>query len=192
MRTVTLLFVLGCAGVTAAALWSSPATAASHQWRFNEIFSNHDGTVQFIEMKECCGFVAETQLHGKWILLVDAANQFDFPYNLNGNTANRHLLLATQGFADLPEAPTPDFIIPDNFLPLGDDTLQYWFYDNATWSYSGLPLDGRTSLGQDGSTPINSPTNYAGETGSIDVAVPVLQATWSAIKAGWGMPPLVP
>jgi serralysin len=185
--TVSISWV-GCVAMIVAAVWHGPADAASHQWRFHEIFSNADGSVQFIEMQECCGFTAEVNLGGKWILAVDASHQYDFPENLTGNTANKYLLLATQAFADLPGAPTPDQIIPQNFLPLGGDTLEYWLYSAATWTYGGLPTDGTTSLDRDGSTDVNSPTNYAGETGSIDASVPVDGTTWGAIKALWSVP----
>jgi len=155
------------------------AEAASHQWRFNELFSNADGTVQFIEMKECCGFTAEHELGGKWILAVGAENQFDFRGDLTGDTSNRHLLLATQGFADLPGAPTPDIIIPDGFLPVESETLEYWLYNQATFSYDSLPTDGVTSLNADHTTGLNSPTNYAGDSGSV---TPVESVRWGSIK----------
>ena len=84
--------------------------AASHLWRFNEIFSNASGTVQFIEMKECCGADTETLLDDKWVECIVAGNRFTFDRNLIPPTTNKHLLLATAGFAALPGAPTPDFI----------------------------------------------------------------------------------
>ena len=164
-----------------AVFWQTPASPASHQWRFNEVFRSDDGTIQFIEMKECCGFTQEHGLQGKWILAVGANTQFDFRSDLTGDTAGKHLLLATQAFADLPGMPAPDFIIPAGFLPLGGDILEYWTYTNATWSYSALPLDGISSVNEDGSTGINSPTNYAGESGSLDLT-PVLRSTWGRLK----------
>lgn len=158
-----------------------PVEAASHQWRFHEVFTNADGTVQFIEMKECCGFTTEHELNGKWVLAVGAERQFNFRRNLTGNTAGKSLLLATQAFADLPGAPEPDFIIPEGFLPLDGETLEYWMYSNATWSYAGpqLPTDGVTSLNADGTTGMNSPTNYAGQSGAV---VPVDALSWGALR----------
>jgi hypothetical protein len=176
---------------------SRPAGAASHQWRFNELFSNADGTIQFIEMQECCGFTMETSLSSKWIFAIHANHKYTFRSNLTGNTANKYLLLATQGFADTPGAPAPDFIIPSGFLPLDGDTLEYSpYYDTATRIYGVLPQDGISALevgpGVDGisqtdddvyMTDVNSPTNYAGESGSIDLTVPVKPTTWGWIKA---------
>lgn len=162
--------------------------AASHLWRFNEIFSNADGTVQYIEMQECCGGTAEHGLSGKWVVAVNASNQFNFPGNISGNTANQFLLLATQGFADTPGAPTPDYIIPDGFVPLNGDDLEYWNYTAADWSYSAgqLPTDGVMALEvtqpSGGNVVVNSPTNFAGQSGSIDVGDPIVPAT-----SEWGM-----
>lgn len=166
--------------------WAGVASSGSHKWRFNELFSNADGTIQFIEMKECCGAAGEFGLSGKWVLVVGANNQFDFDRNLTGDTSFKHLLLATQAFVDLPGAPTPDFIIPDNFLPLGGDTLEYWSYGDATMTFGALPTDGINSLTTRGGTETNSPTNYAGQTGSID-ATPVEPITWGQLKIKMGL-----
>ena len=67
--------------------------------------------------------------------------------------------------------PTPDFIIPDNFLPLGGDTLEYWMYPDATWAYGpgDLPVNGVDSLDVGGAVGPNSPTNYAGDSGSVNL-----------------------
>ncbi len=145
------------------------AMGGSHLWRFNEIFSNHDGTVMFIELKECCGAGNETGLNNKDITSANLGNSFLFPANLpcSNCTANEHLLLATAGFAALPGAPTPDYIIPDGFFDVSGDTLTYWFYGDATWTFGAVPTCGQLSLNGDDSTGVNSPTNFAGETGSI-------------------------
>jgi hypothetical protein len=36
-------------------LGSAPAFSGVHLWRVKEIFSNADGTIQFIELATCCG-----------------------------------------------------------------------------------------------------------------------------------------
>ncbi len=150
----------------------NPAMAASHLWIFSEVFSNPSGTIQFIEMVECCGAENETFLQGKWVKSLGTTEQYTFPTNLpcTNCTAHKHLLLATQSFADLPGAPTPDFIIPAGSLPffaIGGDTLQYWFYPDATWSFGPVPTDGYHSLYRDGTAGCNSPTNFAGQSSSV-------------------------
>jgi hypothetical protein len=157
--------------------------AGSHLWVIKEVFSNADGTIQFIEMKECCGANNEIFLQGKWVRAVVAAHQFNFPANLPpGSTANKYLLLATAGFAALPGAPAPDYIIEDNFFNIADDRLLYWHsYPSATFDFApgAVPTDGIHSLvclannGQGCTTfevQVNSPTNFAGESGSVIVA----------------------
>ncbi|MCH8164509.1 MAG: hypothetical protein IH889_02765 [Planctomycetes bacterium] len=151
------------------------AMAGSHSWRINEVFSNADGTIQFIELKECCGAANEIFLTGKWVRSQATGNEFLFPGNLPpGSTANKHLLLATPGFAALPGAPTPDYIIPAGFFAINGDTIEYWFYTPATLTFGPgeLPTDCITSLHDGGAGPNftgpNSPTNFAGETASVD------------------------
>ena len=91
-------------------------------------------------------------------------------------TSNKYLLIATQAFADLPNAPTPDYIISAVHLPfffsVTGDSVSYEPWDTLTFGAGELPIDGITSLNFDGTTGVNSPTNYAGETGSVDVSVP--------------------
>lgn len=152
------------------------ALAGSHLWRFNEIFSSADGTVQFIEMHECCGSEFEVNLQAKWVESDTTGKRFVFPSSIDPPTNDKFILLGTAGFAALPGAPTPDFIIPDSFFSLDGDTLRYWQYEPATVSYGpgAVPLDGLKSLSLvGGPTEVNSPTNYAGETGSVDISIPV-------------------
>ena len=174
--------VLGLICVVLCALAAPSALAGSHLWRIHEVFSSADGSVQFIEMEECCGADNETYLGGKWILSDTTGSQFIFPGNLpcSNCTANRHLLLATAAFAALPDAPTPDYTITENFFDLNADTLTYWMYGAATFPFGlgDLPIDGTHALvcldgGGGGctttATEVNSPTNFAGETGSVEV-----------------------
>lgn len=158
------LAVLLCLGLT------SPVMAGSHLWVINEVFSNADGTIQFVEMKECCGAPNEIFLVGKWVSSDTTGMMYDFTENLPPNsTADKFLLLATVGFTLLPGAPTPDYIIPDNFFSIDADVIRYWTYPNAPLEFAlgELPTDGILSLNQDGTTAINSPTNFADETGSV-------------------------
>jgi len=164
--------IFRCSAVTvlSAILGAAEAHAASHLWRFNEIFSNADGTIQFVELKECCGATNETFIAGKWVKSDATAAQYNFPVDLTPPTSNKYLLLATSGFAALPGAPTPDFIMQNNFLGMNGDTLRYWLYGDATMTYGpgALPTNGILSLSIGGGTAVNSPTNYAGQSGSVN------------------------
>jgi len=161
----------GWCGLAVVMLVAAPTLGASHLWRFNEVFSNADGTVQFVELLECCGAQNETVLGGKWILSDTTGVQFDFPADLpcTDCTANQNLLLGTAAFAALPGAPTPDFIIPEGLLDTDADRLTYWMYPAAfmEWTGGAVPTGGIDALRIDGSTGVNSPTNFAGQTGSV-------------------------
>ena len=69
-------------------------SAKNHLWRFTEIYSNADGTLQFIEMQECCGSDVETRMASTSITSNTAT--YAFPNHLTGPTAFRWLLIATQ------------------------------------------------------------------------------------------------
>jgi hypothetical protein len=149
------------------------ASAKAHLWRFTEVFSNEDGTVQFIEM-----FVfdpagtEEWRLAGK--LLESESNTYVFPDDLpRQNTFQTWMLIATPAFASLPGAPTPDYILPPHFFdPAGDELRYRTSIDALTLPAEGFPVDGIRSYLRDGSVAVNSPTNFAGQTGSIDVSLP--------------------
>jgi hypothetical protein len=152
---------------------SQTASAKSHLWKFTEVFSNEDGSVQFIEM-----FVfdpagtREIQLEG--FPLESSANTFIFPNDLpNVNTFHTWILIATPAFAALPGAPTPDYVIPPNFFDPAGDQLRYrTVRDILTLPAGAVPVDGIHSFMRDGSIEVNSPTNFAGVMGSIDVSLP--------------------
>ena len=115
---------------------------------------------------------AETQL--KNFPLQSDTNTFLFPNNLpNKNTFHTWILIATPAFAALPGAPAPDFVIPPNFFdPAGDELRYRTALDMMTLPAGAFPVDGIRSLQRDGTTAVNSPTNFAGVVGSIDVSRP--------------------
>jgi len=163
-------------------LMSTSAYATFHLWDFNELFTNADGTIQFIEL--FTSFNGQQFASGESFLATQgvATHSFVFPSNTPAPTANHNLLVATAGFAALPGAPTPDFIMPDGFLFAPDGSVQNLAVFGPTITYASLPTDGLMSLAGDGSTvAVNSPTNYAGDTGSIDVSSNVHAAS------AWGL-----
>jgi hypothetical protein len=161
------------------ALWvSAPALAGAHTWVVNELFSNEDGSIQFIELWEAAGGPGEIFLGGLHVM-TDSGSDFQFPPGtLAPPTTNKHILLATQSFADLPGAPTPNHIIPPNFFDPTGDIVSYHTYDDWPFGAGEVPtncvdsLHRNIDIGQDPSPGPNSPTNYAGATGSVD-ACPV-------------------
>jgi hypothetical protein len=156
---------------------ASPAHAKNHLWRFTEVFSNAAGNIQFIEMQECCGADEETEMSATSITSNTAT--YNFANDLSGPTGHRWLLVATQGFAHLPGAPAPDYIMPDRFFNPVGDTLRYrGVTDMIQFAAGGLPTDGVDSLQRDlqtGTTTVgvNNPINFANQTGTINAATSV-------------------
>ena len=175
MITLTSLLAVG----------TSAVQAGSHTWDWTEVFSNADGTIQFMELQECCGNPNEVGVGGHDITS-DTQSMLTPAGGLAPPTSNKFYLIATQAFADLPGAPTPDAIIPAGSIPFfstSGDTLAYVPWD--TWSFGALPTDGVTSLMRDGSTGANTPTNYAGQGGSVDASGDGSEAVPAASE--WGL-----
>src|SRR5262245_66392778 len=86
------------------------AGAFGHLWEITELYSNADGSVQFIELFS--EYPSEPLVTGTFLRSAGNATNFDFPTDLSGSTLNRHLLVATAGFAAQPGAVTPDYVMP--------------------------------------------------------------------------------
>lgn len=139
-----------------------------HVFRINEVYSNADGTIQFME------FVGEQDNQNFWdghqITSTNGVltNTYDIAGNLPSSSTNgMSVLLATQGFVDLGLGVTPDYIIPSNFLFTADGTIDYIGMIHGTISYAALPTDGVHSIDENGISQVNSPTNTLGEAGEI-------------------------
>ena len=150
----------------AAIACAATAHAGSHLWDFTEVYSNADGSIQFIELHVSVNAPAEVALAGKAITSLGTGNSFVFPANLSGSTAFKYLLLATPGYAALRGAPAPDFVLPAGFFDVAGDTLKYHVYD--TWTFGAVPTDCVTSLSRGGGTDDNTPTNFSGDSGTVD------------------------
>jgi hypothetical protein len=90
---------------------------------------------------------------------------FTFPTGLpSSGTANKRVLVATQGFAALGLV-TPDYVVPNGFLPTNGGTLNYAGVDQLT--YTSLPTDGTNAIDRNGAMIQNVATNFAGKSGSV-------------------------
>jgi hypothetical protein len=151
--------------------WSAGAAAAVHLWKINEVYSNADGTIQYIELTTSFDFqnifsgTSLTSTNGT------ATQSVTFNQNTSTATANKTYLIGTPGFAAL-NLVTPDFTIPAGFLYLTNGTVNFGSFDSAT--YTSLPTDGTTSLNRASfvsssiaTQAVNSPKNFAGQMGTI-------------------------
>jgi hypothetical protein len=163
---------------------AGPARAAFHFWGVKEVFTNFDGTVQFIEL--FTNQPSESFVQGHVLTVMSDTNTASFTLNSNvgSNTANRHMLFATPGFAALAGGVTPTFTIPANFIkPDANSITVTWSsgFDTLTFPGSQLPKNGVHSLtdafpipgtGTSLSVGVNSPTNFNGAGGSVNVPIP--------------------
>jgi serralysin len=136
-----------------------------HLFHINELYSNADGSVQFIE------FVGDANGQEFWagnsLISSNGAqtNTYNFATNLpSSSTFGKTVLVATQGFADLGIV-TPDYIVPNGFLFTGGGTVTFPGMDSVT--HAALPTDGTSSINRGGTIGTNSPTNFAGASGTI-------------------------
>jgi hypothetical protein len=151
-------------------LHPTAALAGIHTWDVNEVFSNADGTIQFVELWESAGGDGETGVGNGSM----SSNTESFAIGTGAvapPTGFKFFLLGTAAFAALPGAPTPDAIIPAGSVPFFDtagDTVSFVGFDS--WAFGAVPTNGTDSLDRLTGVGPNSPTNYAGVTGSVDAS----------------------
>ena len=177
-----------------------------HLWKFDQVFSNADGSQQFIEMS--------TDTDGQRFfntddgggfgpaMLISGASTFSFPHDLGDpatvghDTAGQHLLIASTGFS--PKGKTADFVLPANFFSTGADTLKFTpndptvVLDSTTWA--SLPKNGTDALHQvpgTSETSVSAATaaNFSGNGGGPS-AVPLPPGVYTGL-AGLGLAVIV-
>jgi hypothetical protein len=179
-----------CATLMFLLMAASSAQAAFHLYRISQIFSNADGTVQFITLITADD--GEYQWGGQSITSTGSKGGgiLVFPTDLPRHaTALKSVLIATQGFADL-HIVTPDFLVPSNFISTGSGSLNFAGVHTVTWVAGELPTDGVHALSALGNVVPNLAENFAGQTASVGgaPASPSYQGLWwKADEAGWGV-----
>jgi hypothetical protein len=152
-------------------LLAAPAAFANfHLFQIEQMFSNGDGSVQFIVLHEASTMNGENLLGGNPLVSTHAGTNkvFTFPANLPSLiTAGKRVLIATPGFAALGLV-TPDYTIPSGFLPTDGGTLNYAGVDLVT--YQALPTDGVSAINRNGAVVPNVATNFAGISASVGAA----------------------
>lgn len=156
---------------------SSHSMASFHIWDISEIYTNDDGSIQFVEL--FCPSNGQQFLNAHQLAATSDGNTvtFTFPGDSGSPTANKRLLLATAGFAAVSGSVTPDFILPDNFINPNANAFVVDFglgQDIMNFTGSNLPTDGINSIDRNLVQAINSPTNFADQVGSIDLSTDVV------------------
>jgi hypothetical protein len=187
---------------------SFAANATYHLFRITQVYSNADGTVQYVlltatsggqqfitgkNIKSTQGSVTRTYTFTKDLpadtAMMNSGGSDGYGGYYGGSTSYRTFLIATQGFASLGLV-TPDYIVPDGFLFTSNGTINY-ADSSDMMSYSSLPTDGVTAMNRGGSTTTNTPQNFNGITVSIgnsDFAS--YEGLWlgtATNEAGWGL-----
>jgi hypothetical protein len=169
--------LLCCCALIGGIITPLSAEAFFHLWKFTELFSNADGSVQFMEFHSPAA--GENFATGSTIRSMSTGKVFTFDRDLTGSTANKNLLVATAGFGSLAGGVTPDYTLPANFFNPAGDTVRLCFtncnggnlFDTRT--FTSVPTDGVMSRVYPSNTlATNSPRNFAGTTGSVNLAAP--------------------
>jgi len=170
------LWVAPFLALVGVAIAATSVQAFFHLWDFSEIFSSADGSVQFIEFHT----TAPSEIFANGVQIRSTSNTYTFNGNLSGSTTNKNLLVATPGFESLPGGVVPDFPdfgLPANFFDPAGDTLRLCqstctgvsVFDSRT--FVSVPTDDVMSLNfPSNTTAVNSPTNFAGASGSVNLS----------------------
>lgn len=185
--------------IIALALVATAARAEFHTFQIEELYSNADGSVQYIVLHESQGMNGENFLLGQVLTSTHAGvtKTYVFPSNLPGGscdmsygcspspTANRRVLIGTTGFAAL-NLVAPNYTIPNGFLPIDGGTLNYAFVDQLT--FASLPTDGVSALSRAGTIIPNVATNFVGYSASVAATAVNYQGLWfNPSESGWGI-----
>ena len=189
-------------------LASFEAHATFHLWLITQAYSNADGSVQYIELTAYASGQQFVAGHTIAASQGGTTHSYTLPANLPDDTAMtttgggyygggasttyRSMVIATQGFAALGIL-TPDYVVPNGFLFTSGGTLR-WAEGADAWNYPALPTDGNLALNRNGSTSVNAPMNFNGQTARIALTGTTANAPgalsglwWNAAESGWGI-----
>jgi len=164
------------------------ASALPGTFMIEQIYSNADGTVQFVVIRDRGGAdcdSGENLWAGETLVSLGAEPKrtFVFPANLpTCRTSGKRILIATEGFATLGLV-TPDYVIPNGFVQRPSGTLV--FSDVSSVAYTALPSDGVSAIATSGAPIPNVATNLAGETASVTAAAAAFSLNQHGLTGSW-------
>ena len=164
------------------------ASARFHLWQITEVYSNANGSVQFVEAEVVNPTDNEDLTATK--TLTSGSTTYTMATNLPTTTTTHYLLFATPAFASQPGCTNvvPDFTLagPNFMSTVAADLINFANVNNFSYTAGELPTDGVKSLNElynsnVRTTANNSPTNYAGQTCQLPEP-----AGWLGMLAGAG------
>ncbi len=144
-----------------------PVEAEFHTFQIEEVYSNADGSIQYVVLREASNLGGQHMFAGHALTARKGAlsKSFTFPANLpSANTAGRRVLIATAEFAALGIV-APNYIIPARFV--FTDGVQVDFAGVDQVNLGPLPGDGTMALNRLGQPVPNAPRNFAGQSGIV-------------------------
>jgi len=184
-------------------LAASVSFADYHTFQIHELYSNADGTVQYVVLRETQGMDGQNMFMGRALTSTHATvtKTYIFPNNLPGGgggyygeptpspTANARVLVGTQGFVALGLV-TPDYVIPNGFLAPCGGTVSFAGVDQLP--YASIPTDGANARYRSGAITPNLATNFAENSASVSAPPPLnFQGLWwnapAGSESGWGI-----
>ncbi|MCB1584158.1 MAG: putative metal-binding motif-containing protein [Xanthomonadales bacterium] len=143
--------------------------ASFHLWDISEIYSNADGTVQYIELETT--FANQGLLSGHSISANSDGNivTYNITTDVSSDTADKKLLLATAALSAQPGGVTPDYVLPDQFFNPNATSINIDFagVDTVTFTAGNLPTEPFLAIDHNLNAVLNSPTNFAGDVGAL-------------------------
>lgn len=170
----------------------APAGAAFHLWSIAEVFSNADGSIQYIEFTTASNSQHLVGAHDIITTSGGLMRTFTIPADLpHSRTGGRRFIVATPGFSRLPGGVVPDYTLPCGpfFDPTAASiTVNFMGADSLTFTAADLPDDGMRALVDttpDAAVPTlgtaaSSPQNFDGTVGALALSMCLTDGTCDA------------
>jgi hypothetical protein len=174
------------------ALAAPAAGAGFESWKIDEIYSNADGTRQYIVLKEAQGQNGMNKLAGRSLTASHAGVTKTYTFGIDlpdTATANKRLLIATYGVAATGLI-TPDYVMPDRFVATDGGTVNFANVD--LFAYGPLPVDGVTAQFAGRANAVNAASNYAGQSASLPAGAITVVEFYNQALDHYFVSPLAP
>jgi len=150
---------------------TNAARAAAPSFQVDQLYSNADGSVQYVVLRETAGQNGQNAFQGLALTATQGTRTATLTFGADlpsSTTARKSVLIATAGYVALAAtqlelaAVVPDYIVPVRFLPTAGGTVQ--FAGGDSFAYDALPGDGISALFRAGDIKDALVENFGGST----------------------------